>query len=102
MVFTFSTISKAAIIIVFCKVIWGVFFEMFTFIQGVFFLLGIISVVLGSVGGLVQANVQRLYAYSAIVNAGYFIVLLGLGSLDGFAFLINYVVIYMISSIGLF
>lgn len=101
-VLLFSTLTKVVFIFVFCKILWFVFFEFYWLWEYVLFLAGILSIFLGSVAGLLQNSVVRLYAYSTIVNGGFFSCLLGLGSLGGLVYLWNYLFIYVFTAIGLF
>lgn len=55
--------------------------------ESILFFAGVASVFLGSVAGLLQNSILRLYAYSTIVNSGFFCCLVGLGSIDGLVFL---------------
>lgn len=49
-----------------------------------------------------QLNIKRLYAYSAIVNVGYMVTAMSYGTLSGFSVLINYLLVYVLSTISLF
>lgn len=60
------------------------------------------SILLGSIGGLLQTSIVRLYAYSTIVNGGFFCCFLSLGSIEGLIFLYNYLIIYILTSMALF
>jgi len=62
----------------------------------------ILVVVLGSVGGLLQISIVRLYAYSTIVNGGFFCCFLSLGTIEGLVYLYNYLFIYILTSMALF
>lgn len=67
-------------------------------------LLGIISItlILGSILGLVQTDVKRLMAYSSIVNAGYMgLIFFGIGE-ESSEFLAFYSWVYSLSTIGVF
>jgi len=61
-----------------------------------------LSILLGSIGGLLQTSIVRLYAYSTIVNGGFFCCFLSLGSIEGLIFLYNYLIIYILTSMALF
>lgn len=102
MVLLFSTLTKVVFIFVFCKMLWFVFFDFYWIWEYLLFLTGIASIFLGSVAGLLQNSIVRLYAYSTIVNGGFFCCLLGLGSLDGLVYLWNYLLIYVFTAVGLF
>ncbi len=65
-------------------------------------LLGIISILLGSFLGLLQSNIKRLLAYSSISNGGFMMLALSTNSFIGYNSFFFYLIIYLISSIGLF
>lgn len=101
-VLLFSTLSKIVFITIFCKVLWNVFFELAWLWEFILFFCGLLSIILGSIGGLLQNSVVRLYAYSTIVNGGFFCCFLSLGTLDGLVYLYNYLCIYILTSMALF
>ncbi len=60
------------------------------------------SILLGSVVALVQTNVRRLLAYSAVAHAGYTLLGLVAGGREGFSATLFYTTIYAITLIGAF
>ncbi|MEI6033310.1 MAG: NADH-quinone oxidoreductase subunit N [Verrucomicrobiae bacterium] len=60
------------------------------------------SIVLGNVTALVQSNVKRLLAYSAIAHGGYLLLGLCSASADGLTAVLFYVVIYALTTAGAF
>lgn len=101
-VLLFSTLSKVVFITILCKVLWNVFFDFVWLWSFILFFCGLLSVFLGSVGGLMQNSIARLYAYSTIVNGGFFCCFLSLGTLEGLIYLYNYLCIYILTSMALF
>lgn len=63
---------------------------------------GLMSVLLGTVVALNQLNIKRLYAYSAIVNVGYLMTAAAYGTTESFSVLVNYLVIYLLSTVAIF
>jgi NADH-quinone oxidoreductase subunit N len=62
----------------------------------------ILSMLVGSIGALIQESIKRLMAYSTILNVGFaFIPLVTFGE-NGWVISMTYLVIYAISTIGLF
>ena len=57
---------------------------------------------LGTFAALNQLSIKRLYAYSAIVNVGYLATALSYGTLASFSALLNYLLIYVISTFLIF
>lgn len=66
--------------------------------------LGIIflTIVVGTFGGLVQFDIKRLLAYSSIAHAGYILLGLFSGSLQGLQDVYFYLLAYALSTVGAF
>jgi len=60
------------------------------------------SMILGAFAGLRQKNIKRLLAYSSIANIGYILVAIAVGSQAGLEAAVTYLIIYIISIIGIF
>ena len=69
-----------------------------------YFLMGIaiLSILVGSIGGVKQISLKRLMAYSTILNMGYILIPLTLWEGNSFEVAMGYAVIYSASSIALF
>jgi len=61
------------------------------------FILGMLSVIVGTVGALYQEKLQRLIAFSGIVNMGFIMIGFGCGTVTGFAAALYYLVTYIVS-----
>ena len=64
--------------------------------------LAALSIVIGNLVALVQKNIRRLLAYSAVAHAGYTMVGLVAGGTNGFGATLFYVTIYAFTLIGAF
>ena len=60
------------------------------------------SIVLGNITALVQSNVKRLIAYSAIAHGGYLLIGLSSASPEGLTAVLFYVVVYALTTAGAF
>jgi NADH-quinone oxidoreductase subunit N len=60
------------------------------------------SIILGNLAAIVQSNVKRLLAYSAIAHAGYALLAVAADSQQGIASLTYYVVTYGLTVLGAF
>ena len=60
------------------------------------------SMIVGTLGALVQTNVKRLLAYSSIANIGYALVAVAAGKAIGGSALLVFMTIYVVSTLGLF
>ncbi len=64
--------------------------------------LAALSILLGNLVALVQSNVRRLLAYSAVAHAGYTLLGLVAGGTDGFRATLFYTTIYAFTLVGAF
>src|SRR5438309_7309680 len=64
--------------------------------------LAALSILLGNLVALVQKNVRRLLAYSAVAHAGYTLVGLIAGGRDGFSATLFYTTVYAFTLVGAF
>ena len=64
--------------------------------------LAALSILLGNFVALVQSNVRRLLAYSAVAHAGYTLLGLVAGGRDGFSATLFYTTIYAVTLLGAF
>ena len=65
-------------------------------------ILGMLSIFVGAFGALLQINIKRLMAYSAISNIGYIFLALSLGSQLGLEASLIYITVYTVSALGSF
>jgi NADH-quinone oxidoreductase subunit N len=65
-------------------------------------ILALISILIGSFLGLLQSSLKRLLAYSSISNGGFMLLALSTNSFVGYNSFFFYLIIYFISSLGLF
>ncbi len=64
--------------------------------------LAVITMVVGNVLALMQANVKRMLAYSSIAHVGYILVALAAGTAAGYSGALYYLFVYMLMNIGAF
>lgn len=65
-------------------------------------IIAIITMVLGNIIALVQDNIKRMLAYSSIAHAGYLLVGLAAGTIEGYSAVLFYLLAYSIMNIGAF
>lgn len=68
--------------------------------QGLLIILAILSMLIGNIVALIQTNLKRLLAYSAIAHIGYFLLGILTGTADGFSASFFYILAYAIMSLG--
>lgn len=97
-----STASKAAGFSVLLRVMMAVFPEITLVWGSILAAISVATMTLGNLVALAQQNIKRMLAYSSIAHAGY--ALIGLVSLShlGYASLIFYLVIYLVTNLAAF
>jgi NADH-quinone oxidoreductase subunit N len=68
--------------------------------QSLLIILACLSMLVGNIVALVQSNLKRLLAYSAIAHIGYFLLGILTGTAEGFASSFFYILAYAIMSLG--
>jgi NADH-quinone oxidoreductase subunit N len=68
-----SGLVKLGVVLVFLRILTSGIHDDGGALVFVFWILGALSIVLGSLFGLVQKSIKRILAYSSIANAGYFV-----------------------------
>ena len=63
-------------------------------------LLAIASMAIGNIGAVMQTNLKRLLAYSAIAHMGYFLIGFAAGTNEGYAASMFYILIYALMTLG--
>ena len=65
-------------------------------------ILGLLSILIGSIGALMQSRIKRLLSYSAIGHSGFILLGIGTCSFEGFISLLLYLFVYTITLISIF
>jgi NADH-quinone oxidoreductase subunit N len=99
----FATASKAATFIAFILVLS----RALPIMEGlnwqlVLSVISIVTMVFGNIIALVQDNVKRMLAYSSIAHAGYVLVGLAAGTIEGYSAVLFYLFAYTIMNVGAF
>lgn len=99
--FFFAAVPKMALFILLMRLCYVSFYQIFVDnFQLYFFLLGVLSVFVGSLGGLEQRKLKTLLAYSSISHTGYLLLSFSTGNLEGMQMMFYYLIIYMLSSLA--
>ena len=93
---------KAAAFAAFLRVFLTAFPSLYSTWGQMIFWLAIMTMVTANLIALVEGNVKRMLAYSSIAHAGYLLVALATGSIDGAASYLFYLVVYTLMTIGAF
>jgi NADH-quinone oxidoreductase subunit N len=70
--------------------------------QGLLAAVAAVTMVVGNVAALAQANVKRMLAYSSIAHAGYILTGLAAGTAGGYAGVLYYLLAYTVMNVGAF
>jgi NADH-quinone oxidoreductase subunit N len=117
----FSTIPKISLTFIFVKIYYvmlgSIFFNKLNasgnfefimvnnfidYINPLLLLCGFLSIFIGSLIGIAQHNIKRLFAYSSIANAGFIILSIGCGTVYGLEALLIYLIVYVLLTINFF
>lgn len=90
--------SLSVIITIFALCLTPLYKKFYYFMEA----FAILSIIVGSIGAVMQTSVKRMMAYSTILNMGYVLIPLSFWDVIGFEVAIQYLVIYTAASIALF
>jgi len=96
----FAVVPKIALFVLFIRICYSSFYFSFSSLwQSYFFVIALLSIFVGSIGGLEQRKLKTLLAYSSVSHTGYLLLSFSTGSPEGMTMMLYYLVIYMISSL---
>ncbi len=98
----FAAAPKIAAIALFTRVMVGPFINITQDWQQIVVLISIASMALGAFAAIGQSNIKRLLAYSSIANMGFALVGLATGTVEGVQGLLVYMLIYLVTTLGVF
>lgn len=98
----FSAAQKIGMLLVLVNILSAVIGDVSAISKSLIKIVAILSMIVGSLGAIMQTSLKRLMAYSSILNIGYVLIGVCLGSSSGIHAAILYMFIYAIASVGLF
>jgi len=99
--FFFAVVPKISLFVLLMRLCYISFYPIFTNdFQVYFFGLAVLSVFIGSLGGLEQRKLKTLLAYSSISHTGYLLLSFSTGNVEGVQMMFYYLMIYMISGLS--
>jgi NADH-quinone oxidoreductase subunit N len=98
-VFFFATVPKISIFVVTLRFSSCVLFTDLSWSTSVVSIVAVLSVVVGSLGGLEQRQIKSLLAYSSISHMGYVLISFISESFEGFQMLFCYLIVYIGSGV---
>ena len=93
--FFFAVVPKISIFIVLLRFSYCVLFTDLSWSKSAVALVAVLSVVIGSLGGLEQRKFKSLLAYSSISHMGYLLISFVSESFEGFQMLFCYLIVYI-------
>ena len=97
--FFFAVIPKLAIFILLIRIFYSSFFEYATKWRYYIVVIAILTIIVGSFGGLEQKRLKSLLAYSSISHMGYTLIAFSTGTFEGTQILFCYLFLYMIAGL---
>jgi NADH-quinone oxidoreductase subunit N len=89
-----STATKAAALAAFLRIFSGALTDLQPDWRAAIATIAVASIVVGNVAALVQTNMKRLLAYSSIAQAGYLLIGVAVGTIDGAEATLYYLLAY--------
>jgi NADH-quinone oxidoreductase subunit N len=69
---------------------------------GILWMLAFLTIIVGNLMAVIQNNVKRLLAYSSIAHAGYLLIGLVTGTIEGYSAMVFYLIAYTFMTLGAF
>jgi NADH-quinone oxidoreductase subunit N len=71
-------------------------------LEGIFWVLSALTIIVGNVMAVIQENVKRMLAYSSIAHAGYLMIGIVTGTIEGYSAMLFYLIAYVFMNLGAF
>ena len=98
----FATAPKLAAMVLFARALSEGFGGIVPQWSQVLILISLFSFAVGAFGGIAQRDIQRLLAYSSIVNIGYALLGIAAGTQQGLQAMLVFMVLYIVDTMGFF
>jgi NADH-quinone oxidoreductase subunit N len=93
--FFFAVVPKISVFVVILRFSYYALFDGIAWSQEIIALIAVLSVVVGSLGGLEQRKFKSLLSYSSISHMGYLLITFISESFEGFQMLFCYLIVYI-------
>jgi len=97
--FFFAVIPKLAIFVLLIRIFYSSFFEHIVKWRYYMAIIAVLTIIVGSFGGLEQKKFKSLLAYSSISHMGYTLIAFITGTFEGMQVLFCYLFLYMVVSL---
>ncbi len=98
----FATAPKVAAMILIARVLDNGFAGIHDQWAQILILISLLSFVVGAFGGIAQKDIQRLLAYSSIINIGYALLGIAAGTSAGIQAMLMFMTLYVVDQFGFF
>jgi len=71
-------------------------------VYGALWIIAVLTMTVGNLMAIIQQNIKRMLAYSSIAHAGYVLVGLIVGTMEGYAAVLFYLLVYTFMTLGAF
>lgn len=97
----FAIVPKIAFVGLLIRFIFDIFADISFFFEIIFYILAVLSMLLGSLSALQQKKIKRLLAYSSISHIGFILIGFTSNIFDSIPYILLYIIIYIVMSINL-
>jgi NADH:ubiquinone oxidoreductase subunit 2 (subunit N) len=98
--FFFAVVPKIGLFVLLLRICYVSFYDIFSSsYQFYFFFFAVLSIFVGSIGGLEQRKLKSLLAYSSISHTGYLLLSFSTGTSEGMQMMFYYLVIFMVAGV---
>ena len=98
--FFFAVVPKIGLFVLLLRICYISFYDIFsTSYQFYFFVFAVLSIFIGSIGGLEQRKLKTLLAYSSVSHTGYLLLSFSTGTSEGMQMMLYYLVIFMVAGL---
>ena len=97
--FFFAIVPKLGIFVLLIRIFYTSFYGLIDNWRHLTVIIAIISILVGSFGGLEQRKLKTLLAYSSISHMGYSLIAFNSGTFEGIQMLLSYLIIYVLSGL---
>jgi NADH:ubiquinone oxidoreductase subunit 2 (subunit N) len=98
--FFFAVVPKMGLFVLLLRICYVSFYDIFSSSYQFYFLFfAVLSIFVGSIGGLEQRKLKSLLAYSSISHTGYLLLSFSTGTSEGMQMMLYYLVIFMVAGL---
>lgn len=97
-----GSVPKIAALVILIRLFGQTLVDFISHWQAVWIVIALASMALGNIAAIIQTNIRRLFAYSAVAHMGYLLLGIISGTIPGFSAALLYVFAYALMSLAAF